>query len=272
MSVPTMHLNNGKSIPQVGLGLWRMKNRDECKAAVKTALDLGYTHFDTAQIYKNEAFLGEALKEAGATREDLFITTKIWNENQYWTDIDPSFEESLANLQTDYVDLLLLHFPVTELRRPAWRKMEAIYASGKAKAVGVSNYTVRHLEELLAESKLVPAVNQVEIHVFLQQPELIDFCHKHGIVVEAYSPLAHGEGMDDKVLATVAKKHGKSAAQIMLRWCIQQDTVVLPKSVHPDRIKENMEVFDFELDADDLQQLAGLEQDLRTCWDPTHVQ
>ena len=271
MPIPTIKLNNGTVIPQVGLGLWRVKNEAECKASVRAALEVGYTHFDTAQIYGNEQFLGAALTEAGAKREDIFITTKIWNENQYWTDIDPSFEESLQKLQTDYVDLLLLHFPVTELRRPAWRKMERIYQSGQAKAIGVSNYTIRHLQELLDENEVVPAVNQVELHVYLQQPELVEFCQQNGIVVEAYSPLAHGEGLDNEVLAAIGKKHGKSNAQIMLRWCVQKGMVVLPKSVHADRIRENMELFDFELDPDDLQRIAGLEKDFRTCWDPTHV-
>lgn len=272
MPIATVKLNTNAQIPQVGLGLWQMRDEAECKAAVKAALESGYTHFDTAQIYRNEQFLGAALQEAGAKRADLFITTKIWQDNFWWDDLEPSLDESLQKLQTDYVDLLLLHFPFSDVRRPAWRKMQEIYKSGKAKAIGVSNYTIRHLEELLNESDVVPAVNQVELHVFLQQPELLEFCQKHGIVVEAYSPLAHGEGMDDPVLQKLAKKHGKSPAQIMLRWCIQKDTVVLPKSVHPDRIKQNMELFDFELDADDMRQLTGLEKDLRTCWDPTHVQ
>jgi len=272
MNVPNIRLNTGDEIPQVGLGLWLNKDKDECKSSVKVALDAGYTHFDTAQIYNNEQFLGEALQEAGADRKNLFITTKIWNENQYWDDIEPSLDESLDKLKTDYVDLLLLHFPVTETRRPAWRKMEEIYHSGKAKAIGVSNYTIRHLEELLAENKVVPAVNQVEIHVFLQQPELLDFCKRHNIVVEAYSPLAHGMGMNDPVLVEIAKAHNKSTAQIMLRWCVQQDLVVLPKSVHPDRIQQNIDLFNFELSDDEMQRLTTLERDLRTCWDPTHVQ
>jgi diketogulonate reductase-like aldo/keto reductase len=272
MNIPSVTLNNKIQIPQVGLGLWLMENEKECKDAVKAALEMGYTHFDTAQIYGNEQFLGAALKEAGANRKDVFITTKIWNENQYWVDIEPSLDESLGKLQTDYADLLLLHFPVTELRRPAWKKMEQIYKSGKAKTIGVSNYTIRHLQELLDENEVVPAVNQVELHVYLQQPELVEFCQKHGIVVEAYSPLVHGEAMDNPVLQTLAKKHGKSVAQIMLRWCIQKEAVVLPKSVHPERIRENLELFDFELNAEDMQQLASLERDFRTCWDPTHVQ
>ncbi len=191
-------------------------------------------------------------KKNNIAREELFITTKIWNGNQPVKKLVPSFEESLKKLQTDYVDLLLLHFPVTETRRPAWKKMEEIYASGRAKAIGVSNYTVRHLEELLGECEVKPAVNQVELHVFLQQPELVAFCKKHDIVVEAYSPLAHGHGLNDKTLQALAAKHGKSTAQIMLRWCIQVGAVPLPKSTHAERIQENISVFDFELDASDM--------------------
>ncbi|MFA5004283.1 MAG: aldo/keto reductase [Candidatus Saccharimonadales bacterium] len=269
--VPALKLNNGTVIPQVGFGLWLNKDEQECKRSVRWALEAGYTHFDTAQIYRNEQFLGSVLREAGADRKKLFITTKIWNDNFFWDDIEPSLEESLKNLQTDYVDLLLLHFPVTETRRPAWRKMEMIYKSGKAKAIGVSNYTIEHLEELLRENEVVPAVNQVELHVFLQQPELLDYCNQHGIVVEAYSPLAHGVDMDDETLQSLAEKHNKTAAQIMLRWCIQKSLVVLPKSVHADRIRQNFGLFDFGLDDTDMQKISGLEKGLRTCWDPTHV-
>ena len=239
--------------------------------AVKSALEVGYTHFDTAQIYSNEAFLGRALQEAGADRSKLFITTKIWNDNQFWDDIGPSFEQSLHNLQTDYVDLLLLHFPVTETRRPAWRKLEQIVAGGRVKAIGVSNYTITHLEELLREGSVKPVVNQVELHVFLQQPELVQFCQDNDILVEAYSPLAHGNGLDNPVLAGLAQKHGKTPSQVMIRWCIERGTVPLPKSVYADRINENFNVFDFSLDEADMKLLAGLNTGYRTCWDPTHI-
>jgi diketogulonate reductase-like aldo/keto reductase len=264
-------LNNGTSIPPIGLGLWRVKDEQTCITAVQEALLVGFRHLDTAQIYGNEAFVGKAGKSSGVPREELFITTKIWNENQFWDDLPLSFDESLRNLQTDYVDLLLLHFPVTETRRPAWRQMEKLAASGRARAIGVSNYTVRHLEELLRECTVRPAVNQVELHVYLQQPELVQFCHDNGILVEAYSPLAHGYGLDNSVLVGIAQKHHKSPAQVMIRWTIDRGFVPLPKSVHPDRIRENFEVFDFSLDAADMAILAGLDSSYRTCWDPTHV-
>lgn len=271
MTIPDIKLNNGTKIPQIGLGLWLNKNKKKCIASVKYALEAGYRHFDTAQIYRNEAYVGEALQEAGAKRNELFITTKIWNDNLWWEGFDESFEESLKNLQTDYVDLLLIHFPVTEERRPAWHKMEETYKSGRAKAIGVSNYTVRHLEELLSECTIKPTVNQVELHVFLQQPELLEFCKKHDIAVEAYSPLAHGHGLNNPVLQEIASNYNKSTAQIMLRWCIEQGLIVLPKSTHQNRIAENISLFDFSLDETDMTKLKGLNKNFRTCWDPTHV-
>lgn len=271
MNIPQITLNNDISIPQIGFGTWMIKDKAECIASVKSALEAGYTHVDTAQIYGNEAFVGEAITQSGVDRKELFITTKIWNENQFWDDLIPSFEDSLKNLQTDYVDLLLLHFPVTELRRPAWKRMEDLYESGKVKSIGVSNYTIRHLEELLAECKIKPVVNQVELHIFLQQPELVVFCENNGIILEAYSPLSHGYKMNDATIQAIAEKHGKSYTQIMIRWCIEQGFVVLPKSVHEDRIKENIAVLDFELDEEDKAKLKELDEGLRTCWDPTNV-
>lgn len=264
-------LNNGTRMPNIGLGLWQVKDEQECISAVQEGLRVGYRHLDTAQIYGNETFVGKAWKASSVPREELFITTKIWNENQFWDDLPRSFDDSLRNLQTDYVDLLLLHFPVTETRRPAWRQMEKLAQSGRAKAIGVSNYTVRHLEELLRECTIKPAVNQVELHVYLQQPELVQFCQNNDILVEAYSPLAHGYGLDNPVLAGVAQKYGKSPAQVMIRWCIDRGTVPLPKSVHAQRIRENFDVFDFSLDEADMKVLAALDTDYRTCWDPTHV-
>lgn len=274
MGALKLKLNDGNGIPQVGLGLWKVYLGVVARRAVRYALDAGYRHFDTAQIYLNEQHLGTALADSDIPRDQIFITTKIWNKNQSEDRMMPSFEKSLEKLQTDYVDLLLLHFPVTETRRDAWKRMEQIHKSGQAKSIGVSNYTIRHLKELLAECKVKPAVNQVEIHVFLQQPELIEFCRKNDIVVEAYSPLAHGvsRGMDSPVLLRIGEKHGKTAAQIMLRWCLQKGTVVLPKSTHKDRIKENIEIFDFSLDKVDMQEIANLNKDFRTAWDPTDVE
>lgn len=271
MSIPSISLSLGKQIPQLGLGLWKVKDEQECKQAVAWALELGYQHFDTAQLYGNEAFLGAALQESKIPRKEIFITTKIWLDNFLPGRLTHSFEKSLENLQTDYVDLLLLHFPVPVLRHRAWRKLEEIYQSGQAKSIGVSNYTIRHLEHLLKDCSVKPAVNQVELHIFLQQPELVTFCRDHDIVVEAYSPLAHARDMDNPTLTEIAKKHDKTSAQIMLRWCIEQGFVAIPKSVHKERLQQNIDIFDFKLDQDDHKKIKQLDQNLRTTWDPTHT-
>jgi diketogulonate reductase-like aldo/keto reductase len=265
------NLNNGRTIPPIGFGLWKVKDRDTCIASINIALAAGYRHFDTAQAYDNESFVGEAVAASSVPRSDLFITTKISVENITLGRVTTSFEKSLKQLHTDYADLLLLHFPVTLRRGAAWSKLEEIQKAGGAKSIGVSNYTIRHLEELLAKCSIPPAVNQVELHVYLQQPELLEFCNKHNIIVEAYSPLAHGQGLDNPVLTEIAAKHHKTPGQIMIRWCLEAGTVPLPKSVTPERIKSNIDVFDFSLDADDMSKLASLDSDQRTCWDPTHV-
>jgi diketogulonate reductase-like aldo/keto reductase len=269
-------LNSGQTIPAIGFGLWKILPGLIARKSVKSAIEAGYKHFDTAQVYRNEQHLGSALKNYGLERKDTFITTKIASNsvganNQTRDKLIPSFEKSLKKLQTDYVDLLLMHFPRTETRQEAWAEMEKLYKDGRAKSIGVSNFMINHLEELLTKSKVIPAVNQVELHVYLQQPELLDFCKKQEIVVEAYSPLAHGYGIDNPVLDKLAKKYGKTNAQVMLRWCIETGTVPLPKSVHKDRIKENIEIFDFNLDTADMDELKKLDRGYRTCWDPTHV-
>lgn len=269
MHIPDVELNNGTSMPETGFGLWQITNRVECVESVVCAAKAGYRHFDTAQIYRNEQYLAEGLEAAALERQDVFITTKISIHN--FARVGKSLEASLQKLETDYVDLLLLHYPVTGLRASAWKHLERAYHDGKARAIGVSNYTVRHLKQLLEKCAIKPAVNQVELHVFLQQPALLAFCEEQGIIVQAYSPLAHGHGLDNKTLAEIAAKHGKTAAQIMLRWCLEVGTVPLPKSVTPERIKENIAIFDFELDDKDMQQLQQLDCDYRTCWDPTRT-
>lgn len=271
MKVPSLKLADGHSIPQVALGLWHNKDHSEFDTAFEAALAAGYRHFDSAQAYGNEQFLGAAWRRSGLKREEFFITTKIAVQHFGRNKAKRSFEESLQKLQTEYVDLLLLHFPVTLLRKKTWQALEEIQAAGQAKTIGVSNYTIRHLEEMKGYAKVLPAVNQVELHVFLQQPELVKYCHDNDIVVEAYSPLAHAKAMDNTAIANIAKKHNKSYAQIMLRWLIQQDLVILPKSVTPSRIQANIDVFDFQLDDEDLAALAKQDQNLHTAWSPVHV-
>lgn len=258
-------------MPAIGFGLWQIKDPVTFRTAVDAALDAGYRHFDTAQIYGNEALLGEALQASGLARDELFITTKISVQNFRKATVSKSFETSLVNLRTDYVDLLLLHFPLTILRKAAWGVLESILADGRARSIGVSNYAIKHLEQLKKYANITPAVNQVELHVYLQQPELLDYCRQEGIVVEAYSPLAHGKGLDDETLAALAHKYHKTPAQIMLRWCLQIGTVPLPKSVTPERIAQNINIFDFKLTTADMTELTSLDKDMRTCWDPTHV-
>jgi diketogulonate reductase-like aldo/keto reductase len=262
-------MTSGNDIPQVGFGLWQNKDEQECIDSVRMALEAGYRHFDTAQVYGNEQYLAAGLEAAKIDRKDVFITTKIRVEN--FLRVDKSFATSLEKLDTDYVDLLLLHFPVTGLRKNAWKKLEALQREGKARNIGVSNYTIRHLKQMEDYATQKPAVNQVELHVFLQQPELVEYCKKHNILVEAYSPLAHGQGIDDPVLASIAQKYDKTPAQIMLRWCIEVGTVPLPKSTHKERIEQNIDIFDFALDVEDMVKIKGLEQGLRTCWDPTNT-
>lgn len=254
-------------MPIIGFGTWQIKNQKECVESVTDALDAGYKHIDTAQIYGNEQYVGEAIAKSNIKREDLFITTKISIHN--FLRVNKSFKDSLEKLGTEYVDLLLLHFPVIGARKKAWKDLEKIYENSQAKSIGVSNYTIKHLKDMEKYWKVVPAVNQVELHVYLQQPELLEYCLKKGIVVEAYSPLAHAHDFDNEVLMHIAKKHSKTTAQIMLRWCIEKGTVPLPKSANTSRINENIEIFDFKLDSQDMDKLKDLDEDLRTCWDPT---
>jgi diketogulonate reductase-like aldo/keto reductase len=265
--IPTVTLQSKQKMPQVGYGLWQVKDKQQCIDAVVCAAEAGYRHFDTAQVYGNEQFLAEGLRQAKLKRADTFITTKIFINN--FLRVEKSLDNSLKKLDTDYVDLLLLHFPVSGLRKNAWKKLEMVQSQGKARSIGVSNYTIRHLKQLFDYCQVKPAINQVELHVFLQQPELLAFCREHNIVVQAYSPLAHGRGIDDPVLAELAQKHGKTPAQIMLRWCLEVGTVPLPKSVTPERIAQNIDIFDFTLDSDDMRKISELEKGLRTCWDPT---
>lgn len=264
-------LTNTREIPRIGLGLWKVTDETEFIVAFEAAVSAGYRHFDSAQIYGNEQLLGAAWKKSGLKRDELFLTTKIHIANFGARRTPKSFAASLEKLQTDYADLLLLHFPVPIARKKAWLELEKLKATGKVKSIGVSNYTVKHLEEMKSYAHEMPAVNQVELHVFLQQPELLEYCKKEDIVVEAYSPLAHARDMNEPTINELAKRHGKTYAQIMLRWCLQKGLIVLPKSVTPQRIMENFAIFDFELSDADMVKLAKLDRKLRTCWDPTLV-
>jgi len=259
-------LNDGRLIPQLGLGVWQTRAGPTCEAAVLAALEAGYRHIDTAAMYGNEESVGAAIRTSGITRENIFVTTKLWNSDH--GNPERALETSLRKLKMNYVDLYLIHYPTRERHR-SWRALEALQAGGKARSIGVSNFTIRHLNELLAGTKTVPAVNQVEFHPYLYQPELLDFCTSRGIALEAYSPLTTGARLKDPKLIAVAKKYSKSTAQILIRWALQHGLIVIPKSANRKRIFENADVFDFEINSEDMQLLDGLNENLRTCWDPT---
>lgn len=258
----------GARIPQVGLGVWQSPRGQTTRDAVATALRIGYRHVDTARIYGNEADVGEGVRASGVSRDQVFVTTKLWNDDQGYDRALRAFDTSLQKLGLDYVDLYLLHWPVAGKRLDSWRALERIHAEKRARAVGVSNFLRPHLEELLGHAKVVPAVNQIELSPFLQRRETVDFCKAKGIVVEAYSPLTHGKRLDHAVVVAEAKRVGRTPAQVLLRWGIQKDFVVLPKSTREARIAENAALFDFALDGDAMSRLDALEEGLVTGWDP----
>jgi diketogulonate reductase-like aldo/keto reductase len=265
MSVPTLRLNNGVEIPQVGFGVFLIPET-ETKTAVATALRAGYRHIDTAKLYQNEAEVGEAIAGSGIAREDIFVTTKVWNSEQGYEPALASFEASMDRLGLDVLDLLLIHWPVPELDRyvETWHAFEKLYADGRVRAIGVSNFHVPHLQRLLEEGSVVPAVNQIELHPQLPQAELREFHAQHEIVTEAWSPLARGGAvLSDATVTAIADRVGKSPAQVVLRWSLQLGNVVLPRSVTPSRIAENLELFDFSLTDEDMAALAGLADDER---------
>jgi diketogulonate reductase-like aldo/keto reductase len=264
----TLQLSSGARIPQVGLGVWQTPSGAITRQAVAAAVDVGYRHFDTARIYGNEADVGAAVRDSGVAREAVFVTTKLWNADQGYDRALRAFDASLERLGLDYVDLYLIHWPVAGKRLDSWRALERIHEDGRARSIGVSNFLVPHLEELLGKAKQVPAVNQIELTPFLQRRETRALCAEHGIVVEAYSPLTHGKRLDHPVVKHVAGRVGRSVAQVLLRWGLQHGLVVLPKSTKPARIAENGALFDFTLDDRAMKELDALEEGLVTGWDP----
>jgi diketogulonate reductase-like aldo/keto reductase len=269
LSDTTLQLNSGARIPQVGLGVWQTPSGATTRQAVVAALNAGYRHVDTVRIYGNEADVGAALRDSGVAREDVFVTTKLWNADQGYDRARNAFDGSLQRLGVDYVDLYLIHWPVAGKRLESWRALEGIHADGRARSIGVSNFLEPHLLELLGAAKQVPAVNQIEVSPFLQRRDVRALCAQHGIVVEAYSPLTHGRRLDHPVVKDVARRAGRSVAQVLLRWGLQQGLVVLPKSVKPTRIVENGGLFDFSLDRSAMEELDALEEGLTTGWDPS---
>jgi methylglyoxal/glyoxal reductase len=257
-------LNNGVEIPYLGLGVYQSPPGEITLRAVRYALKIGYRHIDTAELYGNEMDVGRALRESGIRRDDVFITTKVWNSHQGYDSTLQACEGSLGRLGLSFVDLYLIHWPVQGFGDETWRAMIKLLHQGKARAIGVSNYSIRDLNELLHKSDIVPAVNQVEFHPFLYQEELLGFCKNNKIQLEAYSPLTRGKRLNHPNILDLAKKYDKTPAQVLIRWSLQHDIIVIPKSIHEARIKENSQVFDFQLEPKDMKLLDSLNENLYT--------
>lgn len=268
----TVTLHNGVKMPGLGLGVFKVEEGPELIQAVKAAVKHGYRSIDTAAVYQNEGSVGEAIaelfKESTVAREDLFVTSKVWNADLGYESTLAAYETSLNKLGLDYLDLYLIHWPVKGKYKEAWRALETLYRDGRVKAIGVSNFQVHHLEDLMKDAVIKPMINQVEFHPRLTQKEVRAFCQEHGIQMEAWSPLMQGELLNNEVLKGIAEKHGKSVAQIILRWDVQHGVVTIPKSTKEQRIIENAALFDFELTEDDMNQIDGLNEDRRVGPDP----
>ncbi|WP_308406723.1 aldo/keto reductase [Streptomyces sp. AC555_RSS877] len=268
--VPQIILNNGVEMPQLGFGVWQVPD-SEAQQAVTTALEAGYRSIDTAAIYGNEEGTGKAIAASGLPREDVFVTTKLWNSDQGYDSALRGFDTSLAKLGLEYVDLYLIHWPLPSADKyvDTYRAFEKLLADGRVRAIGVSNFLTEHLERLVAETSVIPAVNQIELHPHLQQHASREYHARQGIATEAWSPLGQGKGLlEVPAIVAIAQKHGRTPAQVVLRWHLQLGNVVIPKSVTPSRIKENIEVFDFSLDAEDLAAISALNEDRRLGPDP----
>ena len=268
-------LNNGVQMPMLGFGVFRVEDGNQCIEAVKTALAAGYRSLDTAAIYGNEKSVGQAMKESGVPREDIFLTTKVWNEVQRTGDVEVAFSQSLSDLGTDYLDLYLIHWPVPGRYVDTWLALEKIYKSGRVKAIGISNFHEHHIDDIKKVWSVVPVMNQIELHPRLTQKPLIKYCQDLGIIPESWSPLGGsvpGEVrsmiIEEPMLAEIGKKYGKSPAQVILRWNIDLGIVTIPKSISAARIRENLDIFDFELTADEIAKIDSLNTNQRTGADP----
>lgn len=266
----TFTLHNGVKMPYLGLGTYQAENNQEVIDSVKYALEIGYRHIDTASIYQNEEGVGTGIKESSVPREDIFLVTKVWNADQGYDSTLKSFEDSIKRLQVDYLDLLLVHWPVKEKYKDTWRALEYLYEHKKVRAIGVSNFLQHHLEDLMTDCKIVPMVNQMEFHPYVVQQELIDFCDKNTIQYEAWSPFMQGKVFNLDFCKQLAAKYNKSIAQIILRWDLQKGVVTIPKSVHRNRIESNADIFDFELSQEDVAYLDSLDRGERIGPHPDH--
>ncbi len=263
-------LRNGVIMPYLGLGTYQAENNQEVIDSVKYALEIGYRHIDTASVYENEEGVGKGIKESSVAREDVFLVTKVWNSDQGYDSTLKSFEDSINRLQVDYLDLILVHWPVQEKYKETWKALEYLYENKKVRAIGVSNFLKHHLEDLMMDCKIIPMVNQMEFHPYLVQQELLDFCNKNTIQYEAWSPFMQGKLFNLDICKELTEKYNKSAAQIILRWNLQKGVVTIPKSVHKNRIASNADIFDFELAEDDVAYLNSLDRDERSGPHPDH--
>jgi methylglyoxal/glyoxal reductase len=264
-------LNNGVVIPRLGLGVYQSPPGQTTQRAVEYALKIGYRHIDTARIYGNESDVGAALRKSGIKREAAFITTKLWNSDHGYETALKACDDSLNRLGLKYLDLYLIHWPVPEIRNESWTALTKLLKDGKCRSIGVSNYTIQHLTELLEDADVVPMVNQVEFSPFLYQKQLLDYCENNKIQLEAYSPLTQGEKLNHPRIQQVAKKHDKTPAQVLIRWSLQHNLVTIPKSVREERIRENSQVFDYNLTTEDMRTLDSLDENFRNSWDPTNA-
>ncbi|MEO0900684.1 MAG: aldo/keto reductase [Bacteroidota bacterium] len=264
----TFELNNGVQMPYFGLGVYLSKDGNEVIQAIDDALEHGYRHIDTASIYKNEHGVGEAIKQSSVNREDLFVVSKVWNADQGFESTLKAYDDSLKRLDLDYLDLYLIHWPKEGLYKDTWKALEKIYSEKRVKAIGVSNFLQHHLEDVMMDSEVVPMVNQMEFHPYLVQQDLLDFCKNKGIQYEAWSPMMQGHIFKMDEFKQLAKKYGKTIAQIVLRWDIQKGVVTIPKSVKKERIISNAQIFDFELEESDMELLDGMNQGKRFGPDP----
>ncbi|TPE20795.1 aldo/keto reductase [Clostridium perfringens] len=269
----TITLNNGIEMPRVGLGVFRVENSSELVNAVKVAIKNGYRSIDGAAIYGNEEAMGEGIregiKEAGISREDLFITSKVWNADLGYESTIAAYEASLKRLGVDYLDLYLIHWPVEGKYKEAWRALEYLYKEGRVKAIGVSNFQVHHLQDLLKYAEIKPVINQIELHPYLSQEKVREFCKENDIQVEAWSPLMAGNGLlENDILKEIAKKYNKTTAQVVLRWDLQNQVITIPKSTNEGRLVENIDIFGFNLSKDDMDRIDSLNKDLRVGPDP----
>lgn len=267
----TIELHNGVKMPAFGLGVYKVEEGEQLEKTIHTALDLGYRLIDTASFYKNEEGVGQGIRNSGIPREELFITTKVWNSEQGYENTLKAFDDSMERLGLDYLDLYLVHWPVKGKYLDTWRALEELYRKGRVKAIGVSNFKIHHLKDLLSHAAEKPVINQVELHPLLSQVELRGFCQQNDIKVEAWSPLSRGRFLDEPILGKIAAQHGKTPAQVILRWHLQNQIIPIPKSVTPTRLKENADIFDFQLSQKDMDEINELNKDQRFGADPDHI-